>query len=61
MVKLVSRWIRQSWILTGDGTYACIELAHTCIKHHVALVSRLRFDAQLFHFPVYLPRRKENS
>lgn len=57
MVKLVSRWIRKPWILTGDGTYACIELAHTCRKYSAALVSRLRIDAQLFGFPVYLPKR----
>jgi hypothetical protein len=56
MVKLVSRWIRRSWILIGDGTYACIELAHTCTKSQVTLVSRLRLDAQLFEFPIYQPR-----
>jgi hypothetical protein len=53
MVKLVSRWLRRSWILVGDGAYACMDLAATCIKQNVILISRLRLDAQLFLFPVY--------
>ena len=53
MVRLVSRWLGRPWILVGDGTYACIELAHQCCRSNVALVSRLRLDAQLFDFPVY--------
>jgi hypothetical protein len=53
MVKVVSRWLLRPWILIGDGAYACMDLAVACIKHHVALISRLRLDAQLFHFPVY--------
>ena len=52
MVKLVSRWLRRSWILVGDGAYACMDLAAACIKQKVALISRLRLDAQLFNFPV---------
>jgi hypothetical protein len=53
MVKVVTRWLRRPWILIGDGAYACMDLAIACIKHHVTLISRLRLDAQLFHFPVY--------
>lgn len=58
MVKLVSRWLRRSWVLVGDGAYACMDLAAACIKQNVVLVSRLRLDAQLFQFPV---REKKKS
>ena len=57
MVKLVTRWLRQSWILVGDGAYACMDLAVTCIKQKVTLISRLRLDAQLFLFPVNEKKR----
>lgn len=53
MVKLISRWLRRPWILVGDGAYACMNLADTCAKQNVTLISRLRLDAQLFEFPVY--------
>jgi len=58
MVKLVSRWLRRSWILLGDGAYACMDLAVACIKHNVTLISRLRLDAQLFNFPPTQDGRK---
>ena len=58
MVKLVSRWLkRTSWILLGDGAYACMVLAQTCINANVTLISRLRLDAQLFEFPEFLPKK----
>lgn len=53
MVVLVSRWLKRQWILVGDGAYACMDLAATCIKLQVVLISRLRLDAQLYQFPVY--------
>jgi hypothetical protein len=53
MVILVSRWLKQQWILIGDGAYACMDLAVTCIKRRVTLISRLRLDAQLYQFPIY--------
>lgn len=53
MTYVVSRWIRRYWILVGDGAYACMDLALTCIKLNVALISRVRLDAQLFEFPVF--------
>ena len=56
MVKLVSRWLKRAWILVGDGAYACMELAQTCIKEGVTLISRLRLDAQLFEFPEAKPK-----
>ena len=52
MMRLVCRWLgKRSWILIGDGAYACIHLAHACKKHGVTLISRLRLDAQLYEFP----------
>jgi hypothetical protein len=53
MVILVSRWLKRQWVLIGDGAYACMDLAATCIKLQVILISRLRLDAQLYQFPVY--------
>ena len=53
MIKQVSRWMAdRSIILIGDGSFACIRLAHTCIQlGKVTLISRLRLDARLFDFP----------
>jgi len=53
MIKQVSRWlVDRSIILIGDGSFACIRLAHTCIQlGKVTLISRLRLDARLFDFP----------
>ena len=53
MVILVSRWLRRAWILVGDGAYACMELAKSCVKNNVVLISRLRLDAQLFKLPAH--------
>ena len=52
MVCVVSRWLKRSWILVGDGAYACMDLALTCIARQAILISRLRLDAQLLEFPV---------
>ncbi len=58
MVILISRWLNKAaWILVGDGAYACMALAQTCIDRNVTLLSRLRLDAQLFEFPVHLPKK----
>jgi hypothetical protein len=53
MVTVISRWLKRPWILVGDGAYACMDLAITCVARGVALISRLRLDAQLFDFPVF--------
>ncbi|WP_133296185.1 transposase [Zooshikella ganghwensis] len=58
MVKLVTRWLKRSWILVGDGAYACIELGHRCRKLNVTLISRLRLDACLYEFPEPTPKGK---
>lgn len=48
LVYVISRLLRRSWILLGDGGFACIKLGHACLKSKVTLVSRLRLDAALF-------------
>jgi hypothetical protein len=53
IIKQVSRWLAdRSIILIGDGSFACVRLAHTCIQlGNATLISRLRLDARLFDFP----------
>lgn len=53
MACLVSRWLKRQWILVRNGAYACMDLAITCIKLNVVLISRLRLDAQLYEYPVF--------
>ena len=49
-MRVISRWLKRSFIFIGDGGFACIALGHACIKQNVTLVSRLRLDAALYHF-----------
>lgn len=49
-VKIISRWIKRSWILIGDGGFACIKLGHICNAKKVILISRLRLDSSLYEF-----------
>ena len=57
MVSVVSRWmLRKPWVLLGDGAYACMGLAHHCLKNGVTFISRFRLDAQLFEAPEYKPK-----
>src|SRR5205085_6737643 len=52
MIKQIRRWIpNTSIILVGDGGFANIELAWTCVKYHISLIARMRLDARLFDFP----------
>lgn len=39
-IRVVSRWLKRPWVLIGDGGFACVHLAHACIKKRVALISR---------------------
>ncbi len=48
MVYIISQLVKRSWVLLGDGGFACIKLGHACAKSSVTLVSRLRLDAALF-------------
>ena len=58
MMMLVCRWVKRPWVLLGDGAYACMDLAQSCLKQGVTLISRLRLDAQLFEFPEAVPLGK---
>ncbi|MGC1954558.1 MAG: transposase [Gammaproteobacteria bacterium] len=53
-VKQVARWLGQRrGVLIGDGGFACVRLALTCVKSvaPVTLISRLRLDAPWYDFP----------
>jgi len=52
LVKLLRRWIpNMRIILTADGGFANAQLAWSCLKYRISLVTRLRLDARLFDFP----------
>lgn len=50
-MRVISRWLKRSWVLISDGGFACIRLGHACNKQNVTLISRLRLDASLFELP----------
>lgn len=49
-VRVISRWLKRSWVMIGDGGFACIALGHACNKNNVTLISRLRLDSALYNF-----------
>lgn len=52
MMNQLRKWIKEREIfLVGDGGYACVKFAHSCIKQNVKLVSRLRLDSSLYDGP----------
>ena len=52
MMKQVRRWLPgRLLVLVVDGGFAAVSLALACVKNHVVMVSRLRWDAALFHQP----------
>jgi hypothetical protein len=52
MMKQVRRWLPgHRLVLVVDGGFAAVALALACVKHHVVMVSRLRWDAALYHPP----------
>jgi len=51
-VGIISRWLKRSFVLIGDGGFACIRLGHACILKQVTLVSRLRLDSALYELPL---------
>jgi hypothetical protein len=59
-MRLISRWLKRSWIMIGDGGFACIRLGHACIKNNVTLISRLRLDATLYNFPI-MPAKSQRG
>jgi DDE superfamily endonuclease len=52
MVKQVRRWLPgRRLVLVVDGGFAAVSLALACVKSQVVMVSRLRWDAALYHRP----------
>ena len=59
MMKQVRRWLPgRLLVLVVDGGFAAVSLALACVKHHVTMVSRLRWDAALYHLPAPQPPGK---
>jgi hypothetical protein len=52
MMQQVRRWLpARQLVLVVDGGFAAVSLALACIKSQVIMVSRLRWDAALYHRP----------
>ena len=52
MMKQVRRWLPgRQVVLVVDGGFAAVSLALACVTYHVTMVSRLRWDAALYHPP----------
>ena len=52
MITQVRRWLPgRRLVLVVDGGFAAVSLALACVKHNVVMVSRLRWDAALYHRP----------
>jgi DDE superfamily endonuclease len=59
MMKQVRRWLPgRQLVLVVDGGFAAVSLALACVQHHVTMVSRLRWDAALYHRPEPQPPGK---
>ncbi len=59
LIRLVRSWHpQQDIILLADGGYAAVSLVQNCQKLGVTLISRLRLDASLYHFPEPRPAGK---
>jgi hypothetical protein len=59
MMKQVRRWLPgRQLVLVVDGGFAAVSLALACVKNKVVMVSRLRWDAALYHPPSPRPPGK---
>jgi hypothetical protein len=59
MIKQVRRWLPgRRLVLVVDGGFAAVLLALACVKSQVVMVSRLRWDAALYHPPGLPPQGK---
>jgi hypothetical protein len=55
--RLLRRWLRKrSWIVLGDGGFASVEMAQSCLDNGGHLISRLRIDARLYAYPQPRPQ-----
>jgi hypothetical protein len=59
MMKQVRRWLPgRRLVVVVDGGFAAVSLAVACVKQQVVMVSRLRWDAALYHPPGLQPPGK---
>jgi hypothetical protein len=59
MMRQARRWLPgRSLVLVVDGGFAAVSLALACVKSQVTMVSRLRWDAVLYHPPGPQPQGK---
>jgi hypothetical protein len=59
MMKQARRWLPgRRLVLVVDGGFAAVSLALACVKNNVVMVSRLRWDAALYHPPGAQPPAK---
>lgn len=59
MTQQVRRWLpERKLVLVVDGGFAAVSLALACVKRQVAMGSRLRWDAALYHPPGPQPSGK---
>jgi hypothetical protein len=59
MMKQGRRWLPgRRLILVVDGGFAAVSLALACVTQQVVMVSRLRWDAALYHPPGFQPPGK---
>lgn len=59
MMKQVRRWLPgRRLVLVVDGGFAAVSLALACVKNQVVMVSRLRWDAALYHPAGHQPTGK---
>jgi hypothetical protein len=59
MMKQGRRWLPgRRLVLVVDGGFAAMALALACVKNRVTMVSRLRWDAALYHPPGPQPQGK---
>jgi hypothetical protein len=60
MMQQVRRWLPgRPLVLVVDGGFAAVSLALACVKSQVTMVSRLRWDAALYHRPgPHLPGKR---
>jgi DDE superfamily endonuclease len=59
MMTPARRWLPgRAIVLVVDGGCSAVSLALACMKHHVTMVSRWRWDAALYHSPAPQPPGK---
>lgn len=53
LIAVIKKWVKKDmpFVLVADVAFASHKIAHACAKTGGALISRLRMDARVFHFP----------